>query len=243
VSGVAETGFCVLDDAEAIARYAADWLVAKLEHADHRPLALCLSGGTTPRLLYRRLAQSPYREAVPWQHTHCFWSDERFVAPTHERSNYDMTRRLLLDRVPIPPENVHRIQTESGSPGEAAAAYEQELKQFYRAPVPSPDRPLFDVTFLGIGADGHIASLFPGSAVLHERSRWTAASTDPEHEPRITLTFPVLESSRDVVFLVSGEAKRDILRRARDGAPDLPAAQVRPVGRVHWFVDRAAAGS
>ena len=231
----------VLDDAAAVARHAAAWLVERVGTAGQGVSAVCLSGGATPRILYEALARRPYREAMPWGHIHWFWCDERFVPPGDKRSNYGMARRLLLERVPIPRENIHAIPTARGTPGAAASAYEDELKRFYGASALVRERPLFDVAFLGVGEDGHTASLFPGSAALHERSRWTVAVPDAQPEARITLTYPVLESCRDVAFLVTGAAKRRIMQSIVAGATDVPAARLRPVGRLHWFVDRSAA--
>jgi len=239
--GAMAADLIVLDDAAALARHAAAWLLEKVGTADQGTGAVCLSGGATPRILYEALARRPYREAMPWAHIHWFWCDERFVPPADARSNYGMAQRLLLEHVPIRRENIHAIPTGCGTPGAAASAYEDELKRFYGARALAPGRPLFDVAFLGVGEDGHTASLFPGSAVLQERSLWAAAVPEAQPESRITLTYPVLESSRDVVFLVTGAAKRGIMQSIFDGATDAPAARLRPVGRVHWFVDRAAA--
>jgi 6-phosphogluconolactonase len=227
----------VLDDAQAMARHAAAWLLEKLDRAPQSMSAVCLSGGATPRVLYETLAKMP----LPWKRIHWFWCDERFVPSADPRSNYGMVQKLLLARAPIPRENVHAIPTGRDTPEAAAAAYEEELKRFYGARTLAADRPLFEVTFLGVGEDGHTASLFPGSRVLQERSRWAAAVCDAGPEARITLTYPVLESSRDVAFLVTGAAKHGIMEEILDGATDAPAARLRPAGRLHWFVDRAAA--
>lgn len=226
----------ILGDAHAVARHAAAWLAERLGESHRDRSAVCLSGGTTPRMLYARLAQM----ALPWKRVHWFWCDERFVPPADERSNYRMVEEELLARAPIPGKNVHAIPTAGGTPGAAADAYEEELKRFYGAAALDPDRPLFDVTFLGVGEDGHTASLFPGSPVLQERSRWAAGVPDARPEPRITLTYPALESSREVAFLVTGAGKRPILEEIFGGTSAAPAARVRPAGRLHWFVDRAA---
>jgi 6-phosphogluconolactonase len=231
----------VLDDAPAVAHHTAAWLLKKLRAVDERAMAIGLSGGSTPRTLYALLVQPDYRNALPWQRIHWFWSDERFVPPTDERSNYNMARELFLEAAPIPRDNIHPIPTTSNTPVAAAQAYEETLMRFYGARGLTPDRPLFDVILLGLGEDGHMASLFPGSPALKERSHWVAGVPDGKPEARITLTYPALESSRDVVFLVTGAAKRTILETILGGASDLPAARLRPVGRVHWFVDRAAA--
>ena len=235
--GVMAANLAVLDDAQAMARHAAAWLLEKLDRAPRSMSAVCLCGGTTPRVLYETLAKMP----LPWKRIHWFWCDERFVPYADPRSNYGMVQALLLARAPIPRANVHAIPTGRDTPEAAAAAYEEELKRFYGARTLAADRLLFEVTFLGVGEDGHTASLFPGSRVLHERSRWAAAVSDAGPEARITLTYPVLESSRDAAFLVSGAAKRGITEEILGGATDAPAARLRPAGRLHWFVDRAAA--
>lgn len=231
----------VLDDAQAVAHHAAAWLAEKLKAHARGASAVCLSGGATPRILYETLARAPYREAMPWKRIHWFWCDERFVSSADPRSNYGMVQELLLARAPIPHDNVHAIPTGRDTPEAAAAAYEEDLKRFYGARALATDRPLFEVTFLGVGEDGHTASLFPGSPVLQERSRWAAAVRDAQPEARITLTYPVLESSRDVAFLVTGARKRAIMEEVLEGASRAPAARVQPAGRLHWFVDRAAA--
>jgi 6-phosphogluconolactonase len=152
-----------------------------------------------------------------------------------------MAYETLLSHVPIAPSNVHSIPTEGLAPEDAARGYEHTLKSFYGAGGLDPKRPLFDVTFLGLGEDGHIASLFPGTRALSERERWVVAVTDGPPEPRITLTYPVLESSRLVLFLVTGAEKAAILARVRQGDQTLPATRLRPVGSVLWLADAAAA--
>ena len=156
-------------------------------------------------------------------------------------SNYRMASEALLSRIPVDGGNVHAMPTENLSPEEAAAAYEAILKRYYGADKLDPDRPIFDVTLLGIGEDGHTASLFPGQPALEEDRRWALAIAGARPETRITLTYPVLNSSRDVAFLATGEGKREVVARARAGDQTLPAARVHPVGRLHWFVDRVAA--
>jgi 6-phosphogluconolactonase len=234
-------GECVIvADAQALAQQAAVWLTDEVL-ATEGAVAVCLSGGSTPRQLYGLLAERPHVEMFPWQRVHWFWGDERFVPHDDPRSNYRMVREAMLDRAPVPPANVHPIPTGAEGPNAAAAEYECELQRFYGATTLDPGRPLFAATILGLGEDGHTASLFPGSPALAERTRWVAAVTGPVPEPRITLTYPALESSGAAAFLVSGSAKRDILTRVRRGE-DLPAAKLRPVGRLRWMVDRAAAG-
>ena len=232
---------CVFDDAEALARHAAAWLCA-LACASHGDFAVCLSGGSTPRRLYELLAAPEIASRFPWERVHWFWGDERFVPHDDPESNYRMAFDAFLSRVAVPQANIHAIQTEGVSPQQAAAAYEALLKRFYGAQNLAAERPLFDVTLLGIGADGHTASLFPGQPALEEDRRWVSAVAGAGSPPRITLTFPALDSSRDLAFLVAGAQKKEIVRRVRAAERTLPAARIRPAGRLHWFVDRAAAG-
>jgi 6-phosphogluconolactonase len=171
---------------------------------------------------------------------HWFWGDERFVPHDHPDSNFRMANDAFLSRVPVPADNVHAIATEGLSPEKAAAAYEVTLKRFYGAETVASGRPLFDVTLLGIGEDGHTASLLPGQPALQETQRWVVAVFGAIAQPRITLTYPALDSSRDVAFLVTGRGKRDVVARAQAGDRTIPASLVRPVGRLHWFTDRAA---
>jgi 6-phosphogluconolactonase len=235
-----ETKLEILADPEALARRVADWLLATAMAKDGI-FAVALAGGSTPRRLYECLAGPPYRDAFPWSRTHWFWGDERFVPHDHPLSNYRMVREAMLSRAPVPTVNIHPIPTEGVSPEIAASTYERELKSFYGADRLAPARPLFDVTLLGLEADGHTASLFPGAAVLAERDRWVAAVVDAKPEPRITLTFPALESSRYAAFVVAGKEKRAIFERLRRGDADLPAAWIRPAGTL-WFFGDAAAG-
>ena len=201
----------ILADPEAMSRRVADWLLEVATTKDG-VFTVALSGGSTPRRLYELLAGPPYRDEFPWSRTHWFWGDERFVPHDDALSNYRMVREALLSRAPIPAINIHPIPTEGVTPEAAASAYERELKSFYGAERLDPARPLFDVTLLGLGPDGHTASLFPDTAVLAERDRWVAAVVGAKSEARITLTYPALESSRNAAFLVAGEEKRAMLR-------------------------------
>jgi 6-phosphogluconolactonase len=231
----------VLADGETVAHRVADWLT-ETAVAKHGPFALALSGGSTPRRLYELLAGPPYRERFPWARTHFFWGDERFVPPDHPESNYRMVREAMLARAPVPPGNVHPVPTQGLTPEQSAVSYEQELKTFYGSSMLSPERSLFDVTLLGLGPEGHIASLFPGTAILEERTRWVGAVIGAKPEPRITLTYPALEGSNEVAFLVVGAGKRSILQRLFAGDQELPAARLHPVtGPPRFFLDRAAA--
>jgi 6-phosphogluconolactonase len=230
----------ILADPEAMSRRVADWML-ELAAAKEGVFAVALSGGLTPQRLYERLAGPPYRDAFPWFRTHWFWGDERFVPHGDAQSNYRMVREALLSRAPIPAINIHPIPTEGVSPKAAAFAYERELKSFYGAERLDAARPLFDVTLLGLGPDGHTASLFPGTAVLAERDRWVAAVVGVKSEARITLTYPALESSRYAAFLVVGKENRAIFGRLRRGDDNLPAARLHPTGTLCLFGDAAAA--
>jgi 6-phosphogluconolactonase len=227
---------------QELAVAAADWVLARaLQRRDR--FAMCLSGGETPKQLYELLASPEYRSRFPWKRTHFFWGDERFVPPADPRSNFHMTRQAMLSRVPVPAENVHPIPTERITAAAGAAEYETILKRFYGAETLNPARPLFDLTLLGLGEDGHIASLFPGSAALAEEQRWAVPAIGAGGLQRITLTYPAIASSAAVAFLVVGDRKREILARALAGDPELPVSRLHPVGSVYWFADRAAAAS
>jgi len=228
----------VAEDPEALARCAAQWITDLAADSRGR-FAISLSGGSTPRRLYELLAERPFRDAVPWERVHWFWGDERFVPWDHEESNYHMVRTAMMARTPIPAENIHGIST-TGTLEDATRRYEGVLKSYYGSESLERERPLFDVQLLGLGPDGHTASLFPGTSVLDERNLWVAHVVGARPEPRITLTYPALESSRHTAFLVAGPDKREILARvlARDQA--LPAARLRPAGELLWFVDAAA---
>jgi 6-phosphogluconolactonase len=239
MTGTALNETRVFESAEALAQGSAEWLCA-LAQASSREFAVCLSGGSTPKRLYETLATPAIASRFPWPRVHWFWGDERFVPHDDPESNYRMVREALLSRVPIPAENIHPVPTEGLSPEQAAADYEATLKRYYGADKLTPSRSLFDVNLLGVGEDGHTASLFPGQPALQETQRWVVAVIGAKSNARITLTYPALDSSRDLVFLVTGNAKRDILARVRAGDRSLPAAMVRPLGGLHWFGDRAA---
>lgn len=173
---------------------------------------------------------------------HWFWGDERCVPHDHPDSNYGMTRAAMLDSVNAPAANVHPVPT-ALAPDAAAAAYASTLQRWYGAARLDPGRPLFAVNLLGLGEDGHTASLFPGTEVLAERERWAVSVTGARPEPRVSLTYPVLESARLTLLLVTGGAKRAVLERlATPAGADLPAARLRPAGACTWLLDRAAAG-
>jgi 6-phosphogluconolactonase len=231
----------ILPDSTSLAAHAAEWMTAAALTTD-APCRVSLSGGSTPKALYALLASERFRDRFPWQRVHWYWGDERFVPYDHPESNYRMTREAMLSKVPVPQENVHPIPTD-GDPDDAARRYERTLQQSYGAAILDPARPLFDLTLLGLGADGHTASLLPGEPVLEERKRWVAAVSHGRPEIRITMTYPVIESSRQVAFLIAGREKAEIFGLIRAGNSGVPAARVRPVGELFWFVDRAAANN
>lgn len=197
--------------------------------------SLVLAGGSTPRGSYGLLARAP----LPWRQIHLYFGDERCVPPGHEESNYRMARETLIDPAGVPAESVHRIEAER-DPEEAAAAYARDIV------ARLGPRPAFDVVLLGMGADGHTASLFPGSSVLDERSRLVAAARVAKlPTPRVTLTLPAFEGARAVLFLVTGADKAPALARALAGRadPGTPASCIRSGGEVVWLVDAAAASA
>ncbi|MGO9673646.1 MAG: 6-phosphogluconolactonase [Methylocella sp.] len=229
----------VAADADDLAHRVAAFIAARINAAPQR-LALNLSGGSTPRQVYQLLGAEPYRGEIDWRKVALFWGDERFVPFDHKDSNFRMTSEALLSRLPVQPGEAHRIPTDAASPQEAAARYQASLQDFYGAPTLDPARPLFDVTLLGLGADGHTASLFPNTPALEERCAWATAVIGAMPEPRITLTYPALESSADILFLVSGAAKKEVLARVLANDPALPASRIATRGAIRIFADRAA---
>jgi 6-phosphogluconolactonase len=239
--GESNDRFEILPDPEALARRVAEWMtVAAL--AAKGPFRVSLSGGSTPKTLYRLLASDEFSGRFPWQRIFWYWGDERFVPYDHPDSNYRMIREAMLAKAPVPPENVYPVPID-GSPQDAARRYERTLQEAYGGITLDPAGPLFDVTPLGLGADGHTASLLRGESVLEERQRWVAAVSHGRPEVRITMTYPVIDSSRRAAFLVTGREKAAILRAIRTGRSEAPASRVRPVGELIWFVDQAAASA
>ncbi|MBC8076862.1 MAG: 6-phosphogluconolactonase [Chloroflexales bacterium] len=201
-----------------------------------------LAGGGTPKPLYELLASEPYAAQVDWRRVHIGWGDERCVPPDDERSNYRMTRLALLDKVPIPPANIHRIKGEL-TPHKAADDYERELRELFGDAAPFG---AFDLMLLGLGDNGHTASLFPGTAALREERRWVV----PQYVEvvtmwRVTLTAPLISAAANVLFLAEGAAKAGVLRRVIEGPHDpdvLPAQLIQPqAGALRWMLDAAAA--
>ena len=207
--------------------------------------AVALSGGSTPRAAFERIAALTAAEGLEWEKVHLFWGDERCVPPEHAQSNFGLARQSLLDRLDIPPQNIHRIPGEL-EPHTAAQAYETDLRSALSARVDQGiDLPRFDLILLGLGLDGHTASLFPGSPALTEYLRWVLAQQAADGSWRVTLTLPVINAAAEVMFIVSGREKSQILRRVLRGAEDLralPAQAVQPAGRdVIWLVDAPGA--
>jgi 6-phosphogluconolactonase len=232
----------IYEDREALARAAAE-LICETAVLKPDPVRVALCGGTTPQPAYELLAQDPLLARLPWSRVHWVLGDERFVKRSHPDSNYGMAHRAFLSRVPAPAENVHAIDTETIDLDAAAAQYDTRLKQLYGAETLRMDRPLFDLTLLGVGDDGHTASLLKDHAVLDEQDRWVAPVRRTKRQQRVTLTYPALESSRVVAFIVAGEDKRDILDRVLSGDTGTPAGRLRPIGDTIWLADQAAAGS
>ena len=227
-------------DPAALAKAAAERIVARIA-ANSGRVAICLSGGSSPKQLYQLLATETYRSQIPWDRVHWFVGDERFVPAADPLSNIAMMRDAFLDRC-APAANIHPIPTDSADPKEAARRYERELKSFYGANELDPARPLFDVVLLGVGPDGHTASLFPGYPAVEETERWVIevpkANVEP-FVPRVTLTQPALGSCREMLFEASGAGKRAILTRVF-GGEDLPANRAHSNRETFWLVDAAA---
>lgn len=236
---------------EDLSRAAAEYICEIAERAikERGIFTFVLSGGTTPRLLYEELAREPYASRVDWQHTHLFWGDERCVPSDSPDSNFSLALQELISRVDVPPSNIHRIPATTGSAKAVAAEYEKTLREFFQATAagdPSTSFPSFDLVLLGMGADGHTASLFPGDAALEERVSWVVAVEGSSAFPpvrRITLTFPVINEAKCVLFLVSGSNKlkvlQEILNNPHTGT--YPAAHVQPLGKLLWFIDEGLA--
>lgn len=230
-------------DPAALAAAAAERVLARIA-ANGGRMAICLTGGSSPRQLYQLLATDAYRSRIPWERVHWFIGDERFVPAGDPLNNMGMARSIFLDRL-APAANIHPIPTATADPADpdrGAALYEQELKSFYGADTLDHARPLFDLVLMGVGPDGHTASLFPDDPALEETARWAVgvprANVEP-FVPRVTLTLPTLASCREMLFEVAGVEKRAILTRLFAGE-NLPANRARSTGETVWLVDREA---
>jgi 6-phosphogluconolactonase len=234
----------VRDDQVGVAAAAADWVldIAAAAISAGGRFRIALAGGNTPRGLYRLLAAVPRRDATDWSGWEVFFGDERACPPDDPSSNYRMAREALLDLVPIAPERIHRMEAERADLDSAAGQYGTILSLTSRAET-TGSPPRLDCIVLGLGENGHTASLFPGDPALEVGDRWAVHSrADYAPYDRITVTFPVLNAAAHVAFLVAGAAKADALRGVIQGT--VPAAGVRPVdGELRWFLDAAAAGS
>ncbi len=204
---------------------------------------VALSGGSSPRRMYEMLAEPPLRERLDWSAIDIFWSDERPVPPSHPESNYRMAREALLGRVPLGDGHVHRIEAEAADRDAAARNYAAEIARvFHTSPTAEPPR--FDLVLLGMGADGHTASLFPHTASLDEQKHWVVVNRVPQLDTeRFTMTVPIINSGHCVLFLVTGAEKAGALAAVLEGPADpqrLPAQLIRPAGRLVFYIDQAA---
>ena len=227
-------------DPAAIAIAAAERLLARIG-ANRGRAAICLTGGSSPKQLYRLLATDPYRSRIPWDRVHWFIGDERFVAPNDPLNNMAMAREIFLDRC-APAANIYPIPTETTGPDESARRYATELRSFYGADELDSARPLFDMVLMGVGPDGHTASLFPDDPAVEETRRWVVGVPRAHVEPfvpRVTLTLPALGSCREMLFEVAGSQKRAILTRLF-ADENLPANRARSTGETILLADQAA---
>jgi len=234
----------VFDDLESMSEAAASE-VAELIEASTGPFSIALSGGSTPLRLYELLAAGS--TSIDWEKVHIFWGDERFVPADSPESNFGNVRSALIEKIDIPDENIHRIPVDAATAVEAAEMYEKELREYFG--IIENGYPTFDLILLGLGDDGHTASIFPGDPVIEEQERWAAAvkaGAGIEPSERITLTLPVLNAARNIFFLVSGESKadalHDILFMGRMAAEQYPGAMISPGGSLTWYVDSSAYG-
>ncbi|MBQ27710.1 MAG: 6-phosphogluconolactonase [Nitrospiraceae bacterium] len=235
----------IVADVEEMSQRGANHMAEIIERAvqERKKCMIALSGGKTPRKLYERLASKEFESRIPWESTYWFFGDERHVPPDHDDSNYKMASDSLLSKVPIPTGNIHRIMTERPDPQAIALKYELTLmKAFNLAPG---ELPVFDLMFLGVGADGHIASLFPHSEALHVTTQMATANKIPETENwRITMTFPIINEAKQLLFLVAGEDKAEALRQVLEGPSnpqEFPAQLVRQKrGFQLWLIEKSA---
>ena len=238
-----QSNIFVFETPEQLALAAAERFVeyaSELRGATER-FSVALAGGNTPRRVYELLATEPFKNEVAWSKTHLFFGDERCVSPEHPDSNYAMVNEALISKVPIPANNVHRIIGE-GNANENALAYEDELRTFFDGLA----WPRFDLVLLGMGEDGHTASLFPNSAALEETSRWVLPTRNEQlGQDRITLTVPVFNHAQRLMFLVTGQKKAQRLKevlRPQPGSEQLPVQAITPIqGMLEWLVDADAA--
>ncbi len=238
----------VLSDAAAVAQAATDLFIrsARQAIATHERFDVALSGGSTPKAMFALLAAPPFDKQVDWSKVQLFWGDERCVPPDHPDSNYGVAEALLISKVGVPAQNVHRFLTEQGDPGQIADQYAAELKQHFA--LHDGELPRFDLIYLGMGPDGHTASLFPHTAALQITDRLTATNyVEKLNAQRLTLTAPVINAAALVAFLVAGPDKADALHEVLEGQLDpdtYPSQLIAPQhGKLYWLVDQAAAAN
>lgn len=232
-------------DPAALAKGAAHEFVLQAREAIEArgSFSVALSGGSTPKALYALLASDVYRDQVNWERIHFFWGDERHVPPDDPDSNYRMANERLLSPLSLPDSNIHRVYAEEPDAAQAASEYEAQLRQFFK--LTGPELPRFDLIMLGMGPDGHTASLFPGTPLVHERERLVAAPWVAKFNTfRITFTPPVINNARHILFFVTGEEKAQTLKSVLEGEfqpEQFPSQIVRPTdGTLLWMVDEAA---
>lgn len=230
----------VVTSAEALAEAAAERVMARIA-ANPGRIAICLTGGSSPKRLYQLLGSDAWRDRIPWERVHWFIGDERFVPESDPLNNMAVARATFLDRNATAG-HIHPIPTTAENPDQSAEAYARELQAFYGAASLDPARPLFDMVLMGVGPDGHTASLFPGYPAVDETTRWVVgvpkANVAP-FVPRVSLTLSVLASCREMLFEIAGQDKRPILTRLLNGET-LPALRARSNGETVWLVDQAA---
>ncbi len=229
----------IMPDAPSLIEAAAEQFVASARSAIAKRgvFYVALAGGSTPKGLYQKLATSPYSEQIDWSRVHLFFGDERCVLPTHDDSNFKMAREAMIDHINIPAENVHRMPTEEGVAPDVAIRYGRTMQAVLEG------QPL-DLVLLGLGPDGHIASLFPDTAALDETEKTTVSLYVEKFESwRVTMTYPTINAARQVIVFISGETKAAIVKDiTTDAVQGLPVQRLAPQGDYYWFMDKAAAG-
>ncbi|MDC9725896.1 MAG: 6-phosphogluconolactonase [Gammaproteobacteria bacterium] len=229
----------VMPDAQSLIEAATEQFVASARNAIAKRgvFHVALAGGSTPKGLYQKLATSPYVEQIDWSRVHLFFGDERCVLPTHDDSNFKMAREAMIDHVPIPQENVHRMPTEEGVAPEVAIRYGRTLAD-------TLDGAPLDLVLLGLGPDGHIASLFPDTEALDVTDRMVTSLYVEKFESwRATMTYPTINAARQVIVFIGGEAKAAIVKDiTTDAVEGLPVQRLAPQGEYYWYMDKAAAG-
>jgi len=232
----------VYENAEAVSEAAAQYICRTAQEAvlKNGHFLLSLAGGRTPNLLYRRLAEQPYCSVMPWRQTFIFWGDERFVPPSHTDSNYGAAWLQLFSKIDISSDHIYPVPAILTNADNSAILYEHMIRRTFASLAASQ----FDLTLLGMGNDGHVASLFPGREAVAESRRWVVSTENPSGQQRLTLTLPVLNESKQILFLVTGAEKKAILQKVASDqhqeVKQFPAAMFRGRIRTLWMVDRAA---